>query len=135
MFVSLTDAVIVLSTVFVCGSLSAFVASSFILRRYVSLKSYQSLEYELKLESKRQLIVQQRQELEVKTKAIQKIVYDSNHKGIWPLCKSLLGMLDLLRMSTADNRSREYIDKSVTIVRQIENEVMKEVREIESLQE
>lgn len=135
MYVDQTAAIVTLSIVFVCGSLSAFVAASFILRRYVSLKSFQSLEYELKLEQKRQLIIKQREELAIKTEVIQRIVYEANHKGIWPFCRTLRGMLDLIRMSCTDPRTREYIDKAVELVEKIEHEVMKSIKGIEKLQE
>ena len=136
MYVDQTAFITALSIVFVFGSLSAFVAASFILRRYVSLKSYQSLEYELSLEQKRQLILRQREELAEKTEAIQRIVYEANHKGLNPLCKSLRGMLVLIRVSTGNNvRAQEYISLAEQITLKIENEVMREIKEIERLQE
>jgi len=135
MYVDQTAAIIALSIVFVCGTLSAFVAASFILRRYVSLKSYQSLEYELKMERTRQLIVQQQDELKEKTEAIKSIVYGANHKGLNPICKTLRGMLALIRMSCTNQRTIEYIDKAEQLVLKIETEIMREIKQIENLQE
>lgn len=135
MYVDQTTVIIALSMVFVFGSLSAFVAASFILRRYVSLKSYQSLEYELSLEQKRQLIVRQREELQEKTDAIKRIVYEANHKGLNPLCKTLRGMLNLVRLSCTTPRAVEYISKAEELVLSIEQEIMREVKQIERLQE
>jgi len=135
MYVDQTAAIIALSMVFVFGSLSAFVAASFILRRYVSLKSYQSLEYELKMERTRQLIVQQEKDLKEKTEAIKRIVYEANHKGLNPLCKTLRGILSLIRMACTNQRTIEYIDKAEQLVLKIETEIMREIKQIERLQE
>jgi len=135
MYVTQTAIVVALSMVFVFGSLSAFVAASFILRRYVSLKSYQSLEYELKLEQRRQLILRQREELDEKTEAIKRVVYEANHKGLNPICKTLRGMLNLIRMSCTAPRAIEYLDKAEQLVLGIEREIMREIKQIERLQE
>jgi hypothetical protein len=135
MYVDFQTGIIAALIIFAFGSLSAFALSSFILRRYVSLKSYQSLEYELSLEQKKQLILKQREELAVKTAAIQRLVYEANHKGFIPLCKTLRGLLALVRMSCTNTRTVEYVDKCEELVLSIEKEVMREVREIENLQE
>ncbi len=135
MYIDQTAAIVALSMVFVFGSLSAFVGASFILRRYVSLKSYQSLEYELSLEQKKQLIAKQREELAEKTAAIQRIVYEANHKGLIPLCKTLRGLLSLIRMSCTNVRAIEYLDKCEQLILKIEAEVMREIKQIEKLQE
>src|SRR5688572_8594506 len=112
MYVDQTAFIVALSIVFVFGSLSSFVAVSYILPRYVKVKSAEALRYELKLEQKRQLIITQQEEIREKTEAIKSIVYGANHKGLNPLCKSLRGILNLIRMSCTNPRTIEYINKA-----------------------
>lgn len=135
MYVEVTTLLVGGLTLSVCILLSASVAFSFILRRYVSLKSFQSVEYELKLEQKRQLIIRQREELALKTEVIQRIVYEANHKGYNPICKTLRGLISLIRMSCSDPRTKEYCDNATDLVLKIEEESMREIKEIEHLQE
>lgn len=134
MHLTITSLLAGASICFILGSLSGFAVYLFILRRYVMSKSFQSHEYELRLEEKHKLIQQHEADLKTKTTAIQQMVYEAHHKGLNPLYKSMRGLINLLRMVVPPGRGVEYLNELENLILKAENEWLGRVRKFEHLQ-
>jgi len=134
MYLTVTSLFTGASIFFILGSLSGFAVYLFILRRYVMSKSFQSHEYELRLEEKRKLILQHEADLKIKTNAIQQMIYDAHHKSLNPLYKSMRGLINLLRMVTPDGRAITYLNELEALILKAEEEWLKRFRKFEHLQ-
>lgn len=84
---------------YLSGLLSAFVGFHFLLRRYTSLKSLQSQDYESQLMRKKEEIRKAYSDLQEKTEALRKIIGRVYHRGIIPRAASILGLCNVLRPS------------------------------------
>ena len=71
----------------------------------------------------------------VKTEAIRKIVYDSHHRGLNPILKTLRGLLHLLQLVSKDHQTSEYIALMEEQIVKAEVEEATRIRQIEHLQD
>lgn len=149
MFIPIKWLIIISLTIYVFGLLNGFAGLNYILRHYVSLKAFESLENKELLSNTLKLIedlqnklsvreaelLQHQDELKIKTEAIRQIVFDAHHKKLNPIFKRLLGLMNLLRISATGTTSQEYIQIMDKEIRAAEAEELARVKEIEHLQD
>jgi len=88
----------------------------------------------MQLEYRRQVAIKHEAEIAIKTEAIRKIVEDTNHRGLWPIFRTLRGILNLVRLACTHPHVSGYITEAEEQIKLAESIVMDEVKKIEPLQ-
>jgi hypothetical protein len=146
---SLENILVIGGTTFVLGSFLGLFIAVKIFRRYQVLNLQKAKEYEARLALKKK-------QLEEKTEALQKIIYHVHHIGLNPNMKRIRALLDLILhevkdmyqdidflidMGFAVGKTKRHLDeiqrlsiRGWNVAEEMENEVLKGVKEFEHLQ-
>lgn len=129
MYLTLGQLLAICSTVFACTLLSAFVVFSRIAQRYSRIQSEAAARHESEIEAKHREVTEHKL-------AIQKIIYDTHHQGLNPLFKTMLGLVNLVRLVVpSDSPALEFLDKLEELIKKYEIEWMNRIKPFEHLQE
>jgi biopolymer transport protein ExbB/TolQ len=141
MYLTIGVLVLVCLIVLLFGILLGLLVSRDFHRRSARISFSEFQEYESNLEQRRVLIMQQqselqkyKEELEVKTKAIQDMIYNAHHKSFNPLFKTMRGLINLLRLTISNGRAAEYLNELESLILKAEAEWMSRFGKFEKLQ-
>lgn len=128
-----------LGTLLLTAFVLALVASFYVIHRYKILvldpnKDFTANSLELIKVLEKQLLHRDG-ELQLKTREIQRFVHEANHRGLNPIFKTLLGLINVLEMTARDKEQREICGMMRKQAEQGNEEEMRRVRTLEHLQE